>query len=290
MCLLTFAPSGVVIDDDRLFEASLNNPDGFGFSIRTPQRIVRARGMHFEQVLAEYHKALRTHGHGESMFHLRWATHGSTNKANCHPFYVGSDRDSMLGHNGVIPINIPKGDSRSDTRYFSEVMLPKRGGVSKLDDPKFVKDISKSIGSSKLVILTNNPSARKNFYIINEDMGHWDSDVWWSNYSYRPYTMSTQKSPSYYSASTVIDDSDDLDYWTWVTECPVCCVDIVCNEAKGETTCPSCDTCLLCENNANFCDCYGHDTIDEWRSTADEWREHHQSVDSLIPYSSFEYF
>jgi len=282
MCLLTFAPSGVTLNDDRLFEASLNNPDGFGFSIRTDNKIVRARGMNFEQVLAEYHRALRLNGHGDSMFHLRWATHGTTNKSNCHPFYVGADRESMLGHNGIIPINIPKGDVRSDTRFFSEVMLPKQGGVPMLDNPKYFAKVAKSIGASKLVILTNNPDALQNVYIVNESMGHWDSDAWWSNYSYRPYTPSVSKKP------VVVDESDDLDYWSWVAECNICGIDVECNERYGETLCPGCDTCLLCEMNKRYCECF--DLMYEPESYVDVDRELSKRADSLVPYSSFEYF
>lgn len=254
MCLLTFAPAGVHLDPERLWQASLNNPHGFGFAVRTPNGIVRSRGMKFENVYDNY-VATISKFHGESMFHHRYATHGSVNKQNCHPFYVGNDKDTMLGHNGIIPIEIPKGDERSDTRYFSEVLMPEHGGVAMLDNPEYVKVLEKSIGYSKLVVLTNNPVASQPFYIVNEDLGDWDDSAWWSNTSYekpkpRVYTYST---PSYTTTSRSYTDT--YDEYSFVVACPLCEVDILVNELSGETFCPTCDVCLLCEEWAQDCYC-----------------------------------
>lgn len=278
MCLLTFAPAGVQLDAERLYQASLNNPHGFGFAVRTPQGIVRSRGMNFERVYDNYVATLSKY-HGDSMFHHRYATHGSTNKQNCHPFYVGDDKDTLLGHNGVIPIEIPKGDLRSDTRYFSEVLMPRDGGVAMLDDPEYITYLEKAIGYSKLVIMTNNPVAKKDFYIVNEDLGDWDSDAWWSNTSYKKpeprvykYTTASFSARSY----TPLDDYDDF---TFVLPCPLCDVDIVVNEATGETCCPSCDVCLLCEEWSQGCFCseFVEPPYDEY----EEDEEH-----TLFPYDS----
>lgn len=275
MCLLTFAPAGVHLDPERLYQASINNPHGFGFAVRTPQGIVRSRGMNFERVYDNYVATLSKY-HGESMFHHRYATHGSVNKKNCHPFYVGNDTDTMLGHNGIIPIEIPKGDSRSDTRYFSEVLMPRDGGVAMLDNPEYVKYLEERIGYSKLVVLTNNPDARESFYIVNEDLGKWDSDAWWSNTSYkkpepRLYTYST---PSYSTRSYVVDDYDE---YSFTLACPLCDVDVLVNELTGETCCPTCDVCLLCEEWSQACYCC--EVID---LPVDEEEEE----DSLYPYAS----
>jgi glutamine amidotransferase len=273
MCLLTFSPAGVSPDAERLWNASINNPHGFGFAVRTPNGIVRSRGMDFERVYDNYEATLKRY-HGESMFHLRWATHGTVNKANCHPFYVGSDKDTMLGHNGIIPIEIPKGDARSDTRYFSEVLMPKSGGVSMLDNPEYVDKLEKVIGASKLVILTNNSLAQKPFYIVNEDMGHWDSDSWWSNFSYKKYT---------HSYTTPKDDLF-LDEWSFILPCPLCDVDIIVNEAKGETHCPTCDVCLLCEEDMKYCYCELW-ADDRYENTVEDDEEQ-----SLIPYQPYHFY
>lgn len=276
MCLLTFSPEGVHPDAERLWNASINNPHGFGFAVRTPSGIVRSRGMDFERVYDNYVATLKRH-HGESMFHLRWATHGTVNKANCHPFYVGADRDTMLGHNGIIPIEIPQGDARSDTRYFSEVLMPKSGGVAMMDNAEYVSKLEKVIGASKLVILTNNADAQRPFYIVNEQMGHWDSDSWWSNYSYEKYKP-IASTPRYLP-------SDDLylDDWSFILPCPLCDVDITINEAKGETCCPTCDICLLCEEDARYCYCPVYD--DSYVNTDEPDEE-----STLIPYKPYHFY
>jgi uncharacterized protein (DUF779 family) len=280
MCLLTFAPAGVQLCPERLWQASINNPHGFGFAVRTPNGIVRSRGMNFEKVYDNYVATLAKH-HGDSMFHHRYATHGTTNKKNCHPFYVGDDKDTLLGHNGIIPIEIPKGDVRSDTRYFSEVLMPRDGGVAMLDDPEYIKYLEKSIGYSKLVIMTNNPVAKESFYIVNEDLGDWDSGAWWSNTSYekpkpRVYTYST---PSYttrgYSKSETMYDS--YDEYSFIMTCPLCEIDVIVNELTDETFCPTCDICLLCEEDMDKCWCV---------STENYNLDEPDEEESLFPYHS----
>jgi glutamine amidotransferase len=264
MCLLTFAPAGVHLDPERLWQASLNNPHGFGFAVRTQKGIIRSRGMNFEKVYDNYVSTLSKY-HGDSMFHHRFATHGTVNKQNCHPFYVGNDKDTLLGHNGIIPIEIPKGDVRSDTRYFSEVLMPEHGGVAMLDNPEYVTYLEKAIGYSKLVIMTNSKSANSPFYIVNENLGDWDDGAWWSNTSYekpkpRVYSYSSYSTPSYTTRSYSHTEDTDWDEYSFETTCPLCDIDIVVNERTGETCCPTCDVCLLCEEFSDDCWCVQVDT------------------------------
>lgn len=276
MCLLVFAHKGATPSIDALHTASISNPDGFGWAINTGDRILRGRGMNFDKVVSEYHQQLALTP-GESMFHLRWATHGTVNKKNCHPFYVGRDSNTVLGHNGIIPIEQPKGDKRSDTRYFSESVLPRLGGACVLDSQRVVTAIEEMIGASKLVILTNNPSAKQTHYIINEHMGHWDSDgIWWSNDSYVPriyksygmygYGWDTVSEPKTCSINSQQDEWDD---YVWSGMCPVCEEWYRVDERVGDTACPECNVCLVCENWANKCTC-----MDSWfMSDADKYND-----------------
>jgi predicted glutamine amidotransferase len=272
MCLLVFAHKGATPSLDSLETASIANPDGFGWAINIGDRIVRGRGMNFDKVVTAYHQQLELTP-GESMFHLRWATHGTVNKKNCHPFYVGHDDRTVLGHNGIIPIEQPKGDKRSDTRFYAEVVLPKLGGAGVLDDPEAFQFVEKQIGASKLVILTNDPRAKQSFYIANEQMGHWDSGgVWWSNDSYKPrtytykpttnYSWSWESSPSIRSHNSR-DLYDEWDDNIWVATCPLCDVQWKVDESKGETACPDCDVCLVCEEFDEHCTC-----SDSWYSNS----------------------
>jgi hypothetical protein len=189
MCLLTFIPDYVSPDLERFAVAARNNPDGFGFSILERDKFLTGHGMDFSEVANKFID-LRTKHFGPAIFHFRWATHGSETVENCHPFYLGQDPKSMMGHNGILPVKIEKGDDRSDTRVFAQDIMPAVGGITALDDDDYFKRLSAWATGSKLVFLTNNEDTKHDWYIINEKDGHWDKDMWWSNHSYEERTYS----------------------------------------------------------------------------------------------------
>jgi hypothetical protein len=60
------------------------------------------------------------------------------------------------------------------------------GGVTALDNDDVWKMVGKFSTGSKVAILTLDPNAKEQCYIINEDLGHWDNDgIWWSNNGYK---------------------------------------------------------------------------------------------------------
>ena len=182
MCLLSFTTYGV-IEYDTMRAAAVNNPDGFGFAVHYGDRIVTGRGLVFDKVYADYVKAVDGFGGSScSLFHHRWATSGDITKANAHPFFIGEDRLSVIAHNGVLAVDIPKGDKRSDTRIYAEEILPSWGGACADFD-----EIEQLIGAdNKLVILSANDDCLYDWQIVGEAGGHWDTDTdtWFSNYSY----------------------------------------------------------------------------------------------------------
>lgn len=122
-----------------------------------------------------------------AIWHSRIATHGVKNESNCHPFRVGGDRLTYLAHNGVLSVSQFKDDPRSDTRVFAEEVFPAMGGVTALDNPTIFDMLCDWARGSKVVVLTIDPRAEKNIYIINEKSGSWDdNDIWWSNTRHRP--------------------------------------------------------------------------------------------------------
>jgi glutamine amidotransferase len=136
-------------------------------------------------MINEFLAVRKQYPNGYAMFHARYATHGVKNEQNCHPFQVGGRTDTYLAHNGVLDIKINNGDKRSDTRVFAEDTLANIGGVPALDDENVLKLVSKWAVGSKIAILTLDPRAEYDCYIINEDAGHWDNDGnWWSNSTY----------------------------------------------------------------------------------------------------------
>jgi glutamine amidotransferase len=301
MCLLTFIPDYVTPDMDRFKVAAQSNPDGFGFAIHTGRSVIRRHSMDFSQ-LADQFTDLRTQHQGPATFHFRFATHGSETLDNCHPFLLGGDRETVMAHNGILPVQIAKGDTRSDTRVFAEDYMPNLGGVVSLDDPEYWVKLEAWARGSKLVFLTANPDAKSDWYILNESDGHWDKDMWWSNSSYK---RSVYAYPNYgygsgwgghYSETTggwdVRVASDDYDYddevdgeWEVIeqqmdvfttpidnnndfVECYHCGSDFVVPAMTISTHCDACSACLFC--GGYQCKCWGQlyreIDVDAWNS------------------------
>ncbi len=229
MCLLTLIPDYVSPDMDRFKIAAQSNPDGFGFAISTGKKLHVVRSMNFEEVANKFVDARKTM-QGPAIFHFRWTTHGTNTVDNCHPFLLGGDNETVLGHNGILPVKMEKGEKRSDTRVFAEDIMPAIGGISSLDDNEYFEQMANWAKGSKLAFLTVNDDAKFDWYIVNEKDGHWDSDIWWSNSSYKQapirytkytgmygsvwnddwdYGYSSKKYTSSWSNSSVVNDYDD---------------------------------------------------------------------------------
>ena len=183
MCLLTFMPNNVNLDYDRALVSAKANPDGFGFAIHAGIAIIKDHDMDFEKLWLRW-SDLRTMYKGPAMFHFRIATHGYININNCHPFDVGDNPKSVLGHNGILPLTMPIGENRSDTKLFAEIVLPHIGGVKALDNDEKLKEIGDWASGNKMVILSVDEDTKHDWYIVNEHLGHWKDDIWWSNTSY----------------------------------------------------------------------------------------------------------
>lgn len=214
MCLLTFMPEDVMPDMERFKEASIQNADGFGFAILESKGFVKAHSMNFNEVANRFVDARAKHK-GPAIFHFRWATHGSETIDNCHPFTLGDDPTSVVGHNGILDVQIPKDDKRSDTKVFAEDIMPAIGGITSLDDTEYFNTMEKWAGGNKLVFLTHHDDAKYSWYILNSHLGHWDEDMWWSNSSYKKYngiTYRTTAAKMYDSSGLWGYDDDDYGY------------------------------------------------------------------------------
>lgn len=276
MCILTFMPEGTTANVEHLSNGAWNNDDGHGFAVLCGSKIITGHGMNFEQVLDQFLEVRKRH-HGHAMFHSRITTHGKTNIDNCHPFRVGYDPRTVVGHNGVLPIEVPKGDVRSDTRIFADTYLPSIGGVYALDDPETFASLEKWASGSKLVVLTADEWAVKPYYILNENNfgGHWDSDgVWWSNnsykhrwggntYSYGSYGtgwggyVSTSKSTATKYEWTPDEWEEEESYWNlYEVTCPVCeTPEIYDFDMEDPLSCPTCEFCMWCQAPNTRCEC-----------------------------------
>ena len=260
MCLL-MVTMGQVPDYNSIVNASNNNPDGFGYAIHYGDRIVTSRGMNAQKTIDKFFDALDGAGTDfVAMYHARITTHGDSIIENAHPFKVGGRKDIILGHNGMLPIHPKKGDRRSDTRIFAEDILPSLG-VESLDNNDSFKRLEGWAAGSKLAILTNAPELRDSVYIINEHLGDWDQNVWWSNSSYKnSYTFygSGYYSRGLWSSEDLLDadrkaltaELEEVDYTCYV------CMSQVTEEGLYDGVCTVCNSCLECYDHAVACMCY----------------------------------
>lgn len=228
MCLLTFMPPNVDMDYERAKTAAKANPDGFGFAIHAGVAIIKDHDMNFDKLWLRWCDVRKTY-RGAALFHFRIATHGNTDLGNCHPFDVDNNPRSVLAHNGMLPLTMPINDHRSDTKLFAEIVLPHIGGVKALDDKNFFDDVGRWASGNKMVILTVEEDVDRDWYIINENLGHWDAGVWWSNGSYKAfsYMRTPMGYPSYsnsrgmYNSNPYKSGWDDYDYdddYEWVKQ------------------------------------------------------------------------
>ena len=279
MCLLTFMHAGCMADEQHLSNGAINNPDGFGFAIHAGTHIISHSGLNFDRVYERFLTERRNHS-GPALFHSRITTHGGTSLDNCHPFQVGRDTNTVVAHNGMLPIAAR--DGKSDTRIFAEEMFPAMGGAATLNSKRMRKKLSKFADGSKLVFLSANPDVQNDYYIINESDGHWDDGVWWSNSSYK-WATSWKKYSTYdkraYGWSNAEEDDDgglwipsgaveDYTYidpitgeevWMEMWTCLSCGHEEMMHANKCDDSadyCPVCDACWYCSDDRRYCFCW----------------------------------
>lgn len=277
MCMLCVVPPNVLPSREKLENSALNNPDGFGFAIVVPEenRIIVERTMNADKSINEFLQLRAKYPKGYALWHARYATHGSVDVENCHPFWVGKNNDTILAHNGVLPTLEKTGDSRSDTRQFAEDILEQIGGAPALDNDQIWNMLTDFSSGSKICVLTTDPRAKYQMYLMHADKGNEDeSGVWWSNETYRLASRNTYYYGGYYDFDTkyigkthVIGGKSDAwntDAWDNeyfnkdnVIEC-VGCASMLSEKIfeQEHAVCPTCRICQLCDSHEIACLCY----------------------------------
>lgn len=189
MCILSYLGPNVPVDEEGLLNGGLSNPDGHGWAITDQRngRIVIGKSMDLLEALDGFIAARKDLPDGYALFHSRWATHGTLDTSNVHPFVAGHSEQTVVAHNGILPreAHPAKGDSRSDTRLFADEILSTR--YRRLNRERVREALAGWITTAnKLVILTVDPRYRHNAYLINSGQGHWDKQtgIWHSNYDF----------------------------------------------------------------------------------------------------------
>jgi len=277
MCMLCVIPPQVLPSREKLENSALNNPDGFGFAIAIPSegRILVERTMNADDSINAFLALRAKYPEGYAIWHARYATHGTTTLDNCHPFYVGTDGLTVLAHNGVLPTEEGKGELRSDTRIFAEDILASIGGVTALDNPQIYNMLEDFSTGSKIAVLTVDPRAKYDIYLLHENKGDVDdSGVWWSNtshevnyyakpaYKYNGYYDSEwggasgawgmdSYTPSKTKSSPQVLDTDNK------YQCEMCMAVLDADELENtQYICVFCESCQLCAAHVDTCMCY----------------------------------
>ena len=244
MCLAIFQPSGKQIPEEYLAEGFKNNPHGAGFMYFDDLGELRTfKSMTYPSFIEEYEKQWALHGqHSPFSIHFRWATHGTRGIENVHPFQL--DENTAVLHNGIIDCKIVD-QKMSDTAAFVRDYL---GALpANWYDNEFLFHMVEDFTSgSKLVVMTNHPDAEYSAYIVNEHLGHWFNDVWYSNASYACATRTAGMSKSARESAKVFEDEDVY----IIDQCGLCGEESVLDEV-----CYNCESCQVCWMECNECAC-----------------------------------
>lgn len=260
MCILSYHPSNAPLNSDvyeALKNGFLNNPDGSGYAIASPNYdyVLTGHSLYGRDALDEFMDMRRDNPEGPALFHSRWATHGSISTANCHPFYVDHDKRTVLGHNGILPADAhpSKRDDRSDTRILADELLPIT--YSRLDHKPTRRRLATWAGrGNKLLILTVDPKYRRPYYLVNAAAGTWDrtTGMWHSNTGYMyvptwhyPSTAAANTSDPY-DPTTPYDSDFEVRYDAEGREiCWMCGTGTLSEWTRycNNTTCESCGDC-----------------------------------------------
>lgn len=259
MCLLTYFPEGIQPNVEALAKGARANSDGHGFAIVIPStgkggkggRILVRKSMQADGLIKEFAMLRALYPDGPAMFHSRITTDGITDLFNCHPFMVGGDKRTILGHNGILPSSARPGkkDKRSDTRIFAEV-LAKEFKLTTLLGRQMAGEWMGTY--NKMVILTVDPAYHHNGYIINESQGSWNEGIWYSNGTYKggAYRSSNYYNEGDYGSYTTGYGMYGKD-WEY---CPVVgCKSTYRSVSPSTLRCVSCKACCLCEIDP--CEC-----------------------------------
>jgi len=187
-----------------------NNNQGAGLLWQDAGMLHTYKTFSYKEFLKKY-KQVRKATKGKVVLHFRIATSGYKGLENLHPFLVNEHLGFV--HNGVID---GLGNMQhSDTYRFNEMLKDLPNNF--LESATIREFISSYIGYSKLVFL----SSGNTHTIINEDMGHWVGDDWFSNTSYQhynDYVWAGNTKVSKKNQSTLFDDEIDeiagkISYW-----------------------------------------------------------------------------
>jgi glutamine amidotransferase len=264
--MITAIPGGVPIPVEGIENGAIVNDDGHGWALATTDGlIVVDKSMKFQTALDGLIEARKEYGQSSvALFHSRFATHGTTNEDNIHPFWVGEY--SVVAHNGVLPSTWWPGkkDDRSDTRVFAEETAPSYlSEATGIPSRRGAKEIGKRIGMGNKLVFLSVASGRPAVRIVNAHAGTHKWGAWFSNDGFEPSTYrwwnkwdNAHYSTSYYKGGSTVNRRTGNYY---DTACEFCGAIGFIESDSG--WCEMCETCQVCFNVTEHCTCPWNQTV-----------------------------
>lgn len=190
MCLLTVKTPEQKWNVEDLKESLYSNPDGFGFAgITSDGKIRIAKGFTEAELAATLPLFQDLH----SMFHSRYATHGSKDTSQLHPYRIADKL--YMAHNGIFDIPTPdktKSDTWHMARRLASVGINSIMAMISNDDA--FKEFETNIGGNKVAFIHPEMGIK----IANKHLGHeGPGGAWYSNNTYKPYTFAGSNLSNY---------------------------------------------------------------------------------------------
>lgn len=183
MCIIALKPAKVSFSKKQLKTMWDNNPHGAGFMYAEDGKVKIVKGLMTLEALWD---AIQAVGPLRKLvIHFRIRTHGAQSAELTHPFWIREGKLGMV-HNGVIRTLVNEtSDAESDTAVFARKLSAAYSNPLLAIRNPFHRDMLEAyIGFSKMVFMEGDGST----YILNEHMGEWSKNVWYSNDKYKDAT------------------------------------------------------------------------------------------------------
>lgn len=233
MCLIVVKPKGSKLNESLIPEWYQRNPHGAGLMyLQNDKRVRILKGaMNVTQIYQYLDIARKQTGKSLTdinlVLHLRFATDGSVNPSNCHPFPVTHDEKIMASTHVIADVGLAHNGVISDLSTYRRTTKKTKLADDKTDTQRFIEKYLvemkhqeyRSLGVRKLIrVYTNSKFAimdSKGILTIGDFIK--DEGCLYSNTGYKPYRPEPIRT---YTPATV---SDNWNKWYQKSvKCVVC--------------------------------------------------------------------
>lgn len=284
--MITYIPANIDIPWQGVENGAYFNDDGHGFAIASKSLGIEIyKSMDYDMFALHLAEARERHGHDSLVLvHARFATHGTTDEYNVHPFWV--DEDTVMAHNGILPNewHPAVGDKRSDTRVFVDRTAIQYVGNG-VPSRRGGKTMGQMIGSGNKLVFLSVKNGEPKVRIVNAHLGVFTGGVWYSNDGYKDHGWGSRYyTNGWWNDYSTIEDTDGRDLPTTKDMCPWCqSVDTL---DHASDTCTACEVCLTCNKWMGDCDCYLSESEKEGRQAREGAQMRGREVQLWTPDSS----